>query len=469
MLTCLVLASCAFPVALQKSVTAEQLVSQGRALLPSYDGDHRAFLTELQWREVSAASHLLCAALALEPDNAYAMWWKGHAQTLLGEDRSNRGATAESAVHYGAALKTFDEVLAIDPEYHWAWYARGMAWNRLGRPFRALDDYRRCVGAANLRLAAAERAGQADQDARFVRYKARLWQADTRLTVLEFDRAREGFRAFYGDNGGDPWDLHIALGESYLRQREFAQAEVLYGELLQVRDYASFDRIHAALGYLAGLRGAQEEAMGYLQAAIQREREPTLYSRLWLWILAPPQQRSKVAEELRGFVEHPPSSLSAWDQTVGRAVLGAGSPADLVRDGLLEEERRKQQALPLDDLMCEVWFYAGLSYEGSGEEAKAIRAYSEALGFRPAKFKWEWAYARLGFARLSAQREEAEGLAEFDPAGELLTVSVHRAGATASLTELPNPLQVGDFVQAVVRVEGVGRRVLQRVIGVAQH
>ncbi|MFT7676235.1 MAG: tetratricopeptide (TPR) repeat protein [Planctomycetota bacterium] len=468
MLTCLVLASFASAAIVQENVTAPQLVAQGRALLPSYNGDHRSFLTDLQQREVRAASHLLSAALALDPKSTYAMWWKGHAETLLGEDRGNRGAWGQSVAYYESALGLFDSVLELEPDYHWAWYARGMARNRLGQPFQALADYEQSVRVANGRIAAAEDPQSSEADALFVRFKARQWQADTRIGVLAFDQARQEFREFYADNGGNPWDLNFALGESYLRQRDLGGAATLYGELLGVRDFVSFDRIHSELGYLAGLRGAPVEAHAHLHAAIQRERVATLYPRLWLWILATPERRSEAADDLGAFLEHPPASLSAWDLTVGRFLLGTGSSADFLRAGSMEEQRRMEVAVPLDDLMCEVWFYAGLKYERAGDSAKATRAYALALGYDPPKFKWEWAFARAGFARLMGQRSELEEYPAIEWNGELLVLYVHRAGELASRTELPRPLLAGDLVQAVVRAADGSRRVLRHVIGVAK-
>ncbi len=75
----------------QERPTATGLVDQARTFIPEYAGEHRSFLTAEQRTAVQTASHMLSGALTLEPENTYALWWKGHAQVLLGENSFNRG------------------------------------------------------------------------------------------------------------------------------------------------------------------------------------------------------------------------------------------------------------------------------------------------------------------------------------------------------------------------------------------
>jgi hypothetical protein len=68
---------------------------------------------------------------------------------------------------------------------------------------------------------------------------------------------------------------------------------------------------------------------------------------------------------------------------------------------------------PLDDILCEAQYYAGLriendarALEGDVREAAlrdALDAYRASLAYSPPKWKWEWAYARLRFADLARE------------------------------------------------------------------
>ncbi|MFT4647394.1 MAG: tetratricopeptide (TPR) repeat protein [Glaciecola sp.] len=397
------LATLLLPLALialpQDRPTATELVDQARTYLPAYEGEHRAFLTAKQQPEVQAASHILSAALTLEPESTYALWWKGHAEVLLGEDRYNRDLREAGKANYQIAMRCFDQAVEKQPDYLWAWYARAMAHQRLLTPDLAIMDFEKCIGLASQTIK-ANADESAVSEARFIKYKARLWLADCRMRMFLFEEARKEYRAFYADNGNNPWDLGIKLAESYQRERDFVSAIATYESLLEVPQYAAFDGAYNSLGYLEGLLENPNKAAQRLNEALQRERRPTLYPRLWLWILAPDDQKAEALEQLNRFITHPPGDLSPWDLQLGRFMAGDGTAQDFMAAANQEVERRKTEAVALDDLMCEAWFYSGLHLEQKGSKDEAVEAYKKALAFRPAAFKWEWAYARLRFALL---------------------------------------------------------------------
>ena len=458
--------------------TAGELVEQARAFLPVFEADRTEFLTAEQRRHVLASTNLLDASLALEPEQAFTVWWKGHAEALLGEDRRNRGEEGAAGAHYAAALDAFQRAIAIDPSYYWAYYARGMAHNNLGRWWDAIRDYDEAVRVANARIDAAADESES-LDPRFVRFKARQWRADTRMRVLEFARAREEFVAFYADNGNNQWDLGFSTAETYQRERDFAQAVATYEHVLTQEDFATFDGAYAQLAYLAGLLGDRAAATRRLDQALETELAPTLYPRLWLWILTEGERRPQAAADLTDFVEHPPAGVSEWDRKLGYFVLGQGTPDEFLGLARAEEERRKRDGVPLDNLMCEVWYYVGLRQEADGNEAAALDAFRRAVAFAPRTFKWEWEYARLGLARLAAAlgAEADPGFTVHDDGSlsrdgaepaEVEVVLVHRPGEPGPLRGVAavrgRPLLAGDLLQCILRHADGTRSVWTRTV-----
>ncbi len=173
----------------QDRPSATELVDQAKLYLPEYSGEHRAFLTPAQKSEVQAASHLFSAALALEPQNALALRYKGHAQVLLGEDQLNREQRAASQASFAVALECFDQAVAQQPEFLWTWYARAMAHQRLGSYARAIDDFEHCISLAQATIAEGAYEDAITQ-ARALKFKARLWRSDCRMQLFEFETAR---------------------------------------------------------------------------------------------------------------------------------------------------------------------------------------------------------------------------------------------------------------------------------------
>ncbi len=444
--------------------TSLELVDQGRRLLPPYTGKHQDFLSADQRRGVEAAAHLMAAALALEPESTYALYWDCHSRKLLGEDSRSRGNFEQAQLEFQAALRSIDRALALEPESYWAWYSRGLALLRLGRPFEAIGDLDRCV-----QVAAAAADGAPDQasrqDPEYVRFKAREWGAEARIRVLLFEEAREEYRAFHADYGANAWNLAFDLTQTYLRGRDFESARETLEELLGVNDYSNFDRAYADLGYLAGLRGDREDATKRLEEALGRERAPSLYPRLWLVILGTDGALPRAKKGLQGFVDHPPREVPGWDLELGRFGLGLRSADEFLASAERELERRRANGTNLDDLMCEVHYYVGWHHEQAGRYQQAQASYWSALEFVPERFKWEWAFARVGYARVAAQR----GLGSHLPAaaaGAGVRTLVHRIGGEPQ-TEIDRtePTPPGLLVQRVFRLAD-GTLVLER--GVAK-
>jgi len=452
------------------------LVEQARALLPRYEGDAIEFLTAEQRREVEAADHLFQAGLALQGESPYALWWGGHARMLLAEDARNRGQLERAARFDAGALVLFDRAVVLDPTYHWAFYARAQARRSSGALFEALEDFGEAVRLAEAVL--EEGDGSSSQDALLVRFKARQWGADTRMGVFQFEQAREEFRTFYAENGNNPWDLAYSLAESYQRERDFAGARRIYEGVLEDEALRSFDSTYSQLAYLAGLVGDTGEALRRLDEAFERERMPSLYPRLWCWLLARGpawRERCEAARaELEQFLAAPPSSLSAWDATLGAFMLGRMEEEAFVAAAREEHERRAREAVPLDGLGCEVAFYRGMRaeldavqrpLESAERLAEALSAYEEALAFDPVAFKWEWAYARQGYGRVAGRLGRSEvgrlrvGGEVLDPGAGFGPVRWHRPGEATSepLSRLRGvELGVGDLLLGY-RLGGAGK------------
>ncbi len=392
------------------------LVESAWTLLPPYDGDPRAFLTADERRNARAAAHLFAAACVLAPDDVLAWWRRAHAHALLAEDDAQRGdadaARAERA-EAGAALERTIELDATDP---WSRYSRGQLATLDGRHEAALDELEAALALCAPRLAEIEMGG-ADDGSAWLAFKIREWLAEVRMRAGRFDAARDELRRFNADFGENVWPLHIALAESFLRERDFASARGEYQAIVANDAFAGDSQAYALLGYLEGLAGRDADAVARLHQALERERVPDLYLRLWLWILAP-QERARVGDELREFLAYPPAETSAWDQTLGRFVLGSDSPAAFIEAAQAEHARRAAAGKAPDDLLCEAWFYAGLRHALDGDPTAARAAYARALAFRPTNWKWEWAYARLFASRTDADLEpdaESDASPEPDP------------------------------------------------------
>lgn len=423
------------PIALpQDRPTATEWVDKARLYLPAYSGEHRAFLTAQQKSEVTAASHILTAALILEPDNAYALWWKGHTQVLLGEDELNREQDDNGQAEFATALHCFDQAVDLQPDYLWAWYARAMARQRLGHYSVAIKDFEYCISLSQAIIDQVEDES-AISEARSLKYKARLWLSDCLMQVFEFEQARTEYRTFYADNGNNAWDLGIKIAETYLRERDFIAAIQTYEALLEVPEYAAYHGAYTFLAYLQGLHENHDKAYARLNQALERERSPTLYPRLWLWILAPDKHKAEALAPLKRFIANPPGDLSPWDLTLGRFMTGAMPAETFLAAARAEVARRKLEAVPLNDLMCEAWFYAGLHHQQQGAPTQAIAAYRKALAFRPAAFKWEWAYARLHFARLM-RAADPESLLREDPGPPRTTFLPQHTGGCVDLADI---------------------------------
>ena len=391
--------------------TATVLTDQARKLMPTYDGETRTSLTPEEQPKVRAAAHLLAAAVELEPENTYSLWWLGHARMLLGEDRRSRGDAEDATSHHRAALAALDRALELDDSGYWTHYARAMARAALGDNAGALDGYGDTIDRANAALEAG------DEAAAFVRFKARQWRCEVLMRALDFEAAREEWRSFYADNGNNQWDLGYSLAESYLRERDYANARRTYEAILETPEFVPYSSTHEQLGYLAGLQGDTAGVVARLEEALAHEFEPSMYTRLWLWILAPEAERERYGTDLEELLDHPPPNVTEWDAQLGRFAYGQGWDEEFVASAREELVRRLDAGEAPGDLMAEVWFYVGLRHERQARRAaedfrieelkRALDAYRRTLAEDPGSFKWEWEYARNGFARVAAALQTA--------------------------------------------------------------
>ena len=479
----------------QERPAPSTLVDQARLFLPPGVGDPPPPLTPEGARDARAAEKLCAAALELDPESGYAAWWLGHARLLLGADLVARGDRDAGRARFRAAVAAFERAEALDPDSAWAPWAAALARWELDELQAALAAFDRAIDVANRAIDAAGEGDPAARDALFVRFKARQWRADTRMRAFEFERAREEFRSFYADNGNNRWDLGYSLAETYLRERDFAGARAVYEDLLTVEEYRPFGSTYAQLGYLAGLCGEPGPAVEWLEQALVFERAPTLYPRLWLWMLAREETRRAAAEDdLDAFLRNPPAEVSAWDLRLGAFVLGRTSVDEFEAAARAEEARRLAEAEALDDLACEAAFYAGWRLERDAERAgdgeallrRALAAQHRALGFAPRQHKWEWEYARSAFARLAGALQLApepgfrvEGrhiaLAPDRPLtrahgateGALGAVFFHRPGAEKRREgpgALLGALLPGDLLECVVEGQDGSRAAVRLVV-----
>jgi len=461
---------------------AAALVEQARLFVPQYEGDHKYFLTTEEERDVRAAANILEAAMALDESNTYALWWHGHCSVLLGENERNRGRAGTARARYESALASFAGTIEQDPSYYWARYSRAMAEVNLGQFWKAIADFDAAVEITSAVMAESD----ADQWAPFVRFKARQWRADTRMRIFDFERARTEFRSFYADNGNNAWDLGYSLAETYLRESDLEGARLAYEQLLENPEFVKFDSTYAELAYVAGLVGADDLAVSRIERALELEFKPTLYPRLWLWILSDGETRDRARADLAEFLKYPPDDLSAWDHALGSFLIGDGSTPDFLALAETELLRRMTEAVALDDLMCEVWFYIGIRDDRAGRDDGALEAYRRALAFRPAKHKWEWTYARHGLAQVAARTGalpdpgftasdgrmqiaagNALGGTSGDLAGQIETLTVHTPGQAKPVRvdgDSPDALRPGDLVRCTIRTADGSMHALRVVV-----
>ncbi len=434
------------PLQAQDGSPAEKWISEAWALLPTYGSTQRFLLTQDEERNSRAAAHILSAALELSPEHLRGLWSLGYTQRLLAENARNRGRQQQAERHLRAALDALNRATELDPKDPWSPYTRGLCLTDAGQHEAALADL-------ELALRHVDAQMQAGLNVTDIRFQVLEWRCEVAMRAGHWSAAREDLRAFHSEFSSNSWPLQIALGESYLRERNFAAARKVY--LTTIDQYPNDFQAFALAGYLAGLTGDRDAADMHMHMAIQTERIVGLYTRLWYWMLAQPEDEAAALVDLTRLLANPPSSLSAWDRSLGQFCIGQLNMTEFQAALKRERARRLQLAEDLDHLDCEAAFYRGmrLEYEakllGPGAAAvglrdQALSAYSEALQARPIAWKWEWAFARLGLARLSkakvAAPEDFEG-------------SWHRPGAKRPTHKTPEAWLPGDLLlEPVFRV-----------------
>ncbi len=455
--------------------TAEQCSADAWKLVPTYVGDHRAYLSPTVAREVQAAVHLLEAAVTLEPENLQGLWRLGHAESLLAEDCRNRGRAAAAHEHFQRALQALERSLELAPDDPWASYATGMAYTSFGEHERALEFIERAVDQSKAKL---NEAGE-PTDVAWLRFKAMEWRGEVLMRAQRSEQARDALRAFHTEFSENAWPMHIALAESYEREWDLDGARKAYESCVEL--FPEDDQAHALLGYIEGLLGHEQLATDHLQRAISLERSPSLYSRLWLVILATAEVRAEAEADLRDLLDNPPGSISSWDLALGRFMLGEGSASAFVAAGEAEVKRRIDVGEAVDDLLCEVYFYAGLRVERDAAKGQvmdasdwsAVHSYRLALQERPIKWKWEWAYSRLFLAgwpeaddhTTSSFVIDGEQFRSAELKGTLSKVSWSVPRSAHPQAKLERGARMGDLLMATV-VDADGRtHSVVRVVG----
>ncbi len=461
---CLAPALVVAPAQATERPDAETLVAQAWLFLPAYDGEHRAFLSDELRTNTAVGAHLLEAAVELEPEHLRGLWSLGHARILLAEDARNRDLGDVARAHYVGAVSALSRSIDLFPTDPWACYARGAAHTAFGADNAALRDLDAAIENADALIA------NGDNSISWLRFKALEWRAEVLMRLGEHERARAALRAFHSEFSNNNWPLYIALAESYERERDFAGARASYDDI--VAEFPTDHQAYGLLGYLEGLVDDRERATSRLLEAIENELEPDMYLRMWLFLLATDDALASAESDLRLFLENPPDSLSDWDRGLGLFTLGEGTPAEFLERARAEVERRIAADEALDDLMCEASFYAGWREERGGNPRAALDAYRAALAFHPPKWKWEWAFARLAFARLAAELElaaappftiDGDELAWDGETARIEHATWHVPGTEQPVRELGRDPLPGDLFQANVRYAD-GRAALVRFV-----
>lgn len=467
----------------EQAPSATQILDQGWGLIPAYDGEHRSYLGAEDRAKTEAASHLFAAAATLEQDLVRAHWSLGHAEILLAEDDRNRGRTSAAKRHFEQAVSALQTSLALEPKDPWARYALGTAHAAFGHNEQASSDLKLAVEYADERIASDGEQGSIP----WLRFKALQWQPEVQLRAGQFVVARQGLERFHAEFSNNAWPGFIAAAESYNRERDFAGARAQYQS---ARDsFPSDDQAYALLGYIAGLQNDRELASKQLQAALDRERVPTLYPRLWLWILATDEVRQSAREDLQSFLSNPPDSLPAWDRYLGQFMLSGNDSDSFLAAAAEEKSRRIDAHETVDNLMCEAAFYAGLHLElaaeldsvierGMEKRSRAQAAYARALEATPQNWKWEWAFARLHFAQLSSSNSspleanfqiEGDQIRVGELRGTIERLRWHVPGQEKYQTELNREPLRGDLLMVQLRTDDGRREYVTHVVGLRQN
>ncbi len=61
------------------------------------------------------------------------------------EQHYNSGTSAQDNGYYLQAIREYNEAIRLNPEYVWAYNARGTAYDDLGRHERAIQDYNEAI------------------------------------------------------------------------------------------------------------------------------------------------------------------------------------------------------------------------------------------------------------------------------------------------------------------------------------
>jgi tetratricopeptide (TPR) repeat protein len=458
---------------------ANKLVNDAWPYLPEYTAAERPYLSEEMRRKAAAGAKMLAAAIELDPSHARGLWCRGYAEWLLAVDAKNRGEAEAAQEHFGASVESFSAGIGLNETDPWALVGRAQTLASFGEYGPAIADMDAALASMAETLAKPGNHGSTP----WLRFQAMKARAEILMQLGRFEDAREALSTFHGLFSGNNWNLYVETADSYKRERDFDSARATYEKILE--EFENDFQAYALLGYLEGLVGDRAAATKRLQEALEYELQPGMYTRMWLTMLATDEARPAAVADFEGFMENPPDDLSEWDRTLGNFVLGNGTVEEFARKGGIEVARRMSAGEAVDDLPCEIAFYSGFRHEADAAKAgdgatqkmhqeKALAAYREALSFDP-KWKDEWAYSRMHFARLTAElgQKTKPGFSVKDDRlsvggqarGKLMEASWHAPGEAAAKPSLGRAVQPGDLLIGTLESNDGERRSVRLVVG----
>lgn len=387
----------ALPVVAQQNTDRSVLSERAYALSQKiYSESHTHLLSPDQRREISTL---------LKDIQEQGRWrngtslnyWTGYFNFLIFEDDRNRDKPHEILAQglYNAAVG-YQNSIVDGQMLERSYFGLGMVRAAENHYTPALKLFQQAVRIANQ----TPELSPNHADAVLTKFQATKWAAEMRARLFDWTNAMADFDAFYSKNGNNTYDQIQQRVDLALMARDFDRAKL---EMIALRNaYPEHAPTHAAIGYLQTLLGLTADAEQHYTQAIQREKIPTLYPRLWQWIGTPADQREQQIRSLNLEILSQPDTflkaMSSWDTRLLGFMLGVGGTPeeDKLWVASASEARRRGENLELNnDLTLETWVYIGLKRASLGQRDAALNAFEQALREpRPERFKWEFELAR---------------------------------------------------------------------------
>lgn len=314
-----------------------------------------------EWDQALA---VLDRAVALAPDDAEALRWRGHAYT--------------GAERYAEAFADLDRAVQLDGTDAWARYARAMALHNLGRYEEAIDGY-----TAALAL-----------DPSF--FKAHEWRGYTHSLLGDHVRALHDIDAAIAVDGGNAW-LRFIRAKAWVALLDFDAAE--HDFWLVIDAEGTNADAHAQLGYLYACTGNDAAAVRMLRRAVELDPTGQLEARPWLFHLLAAGGDSEGATAQLAAITEAAAAAPDWTRRVVAFLHGEVGPNALVAAAQSVDGDADAMADEIAGRKCEAWTHIGLTRMRSGERQPALIAFAHAIG-TDARDKWEWSWARGALRRM---------------------------------------------------------------------